>query len=928
MQVGQTTPPGVKAVRSRADERWVRLLHVLTAALVAAPLVLVAGTAQGEEAAPHPVAPQLQEVDLVPVAQSATTGGTTGATGSEVLQSPVTAVQVPVVVVGLTWDGTGTAAVGAELRQHDASGWGAWTPVEVEASEEDGRGGTEPFVVTGADQVQGRLTAAPGDLPSGVRLVVVDPGSSAADATAATTSAATTSAATTSAAGPAEGTVSAAAVPAPSVTSRAAWGADESLRSGSPSYATVRAAVVHHTAGSNTYSAAEVPAVLRGIYAFHTGARGWSDVGYNLLADRYGRLWEGRYGGLSRGVVGAHVAGYNTGSFGISVMGTFESAAPPAATQEAVAQALAWRLGLDGVSATATTTLAGRTVPAVVAHRDLGQTACPGQAFYDRMGAIRTRARAIQVEGAGSTAPAPTPTPTPAPAPAAPVPAAPIARDLDGDGTPDVLSRVAGRVSLSARVPAPVQPATTIGARWSAVDQLVGSTDLTGDGRPDLLARNGVTGQLAVYAGNGRGGFSGVLPLGRGWGRVRHIVAPGDVTGDRLGDVLAVASDGGLWLYPGLSGGRLDAGRAVGRGWGSMTSITAGRDLTGDGRNDLLAVDRTGALLVYPGNGKGGSTLPVVLDAAWGGVPVLGVGDWDRDGRADVMGVGEDGRITTRFGAVSGTGPVLDQALRWGNGWDGVRALAAPGDWDGDGRADLVAISRADSSLVLYRGTGARDFASPRTLAIPSATPADTVLVVGDLDGDRRPELVTRTTGGDLLLTRGAAGGAVGATRQIGARWGAMDLLAAAGDVSGDGVPDLLARNRAVGKLYLFRLSKAGDVVETIELGAGWNGMDLLVGTGPWDDDPWTDVLVRRASDNALLLYSGTSTGRLAGPRQVGTRWGALTAVVGIGDHDGDGAADLLVRGPGGDQVFLGDGTGGFGATITVLGLPQGAVLS
>ena len=883
-----------------------RLLRLLGAALVTAPLLLVATTAQGEQVAPHAVPPRLQQVDLVAVVQAA---GATGA-AEQTLQSPVTPLGVPVAVVGLTWDGTAPVAARAELRQHTAAGWGAWLPVEVETSEEDGRGGTEPFVVTGADQVQGRLTGQGSALPTGVRLLVVDPGASSADAQAAQTA----------------GSFSASAVAAPAIASRSAWGADESLRTGTPSYATVRAAVVHHTAGSNTYTAAEVPAVLRGIYAFHTSGRGWADVGYNVLADRYGRLWEGRYGGLDKGVVGAHVAGYNTGSFGVSVMGTFDTAAPPAVTQEAVAQVLAWKLSLSGVSATSTTSLAGATIPAVVGHRDLGQTACPGQAFYDRLGAIRTRARALQVAG-GTTTPPPAP-PTP---PAAPVPAAPIARDLDGDGTPDVLSRASGVVSVSARVPNTVLEGRVVGTGWSGVDLAVGSPDLTGDGRADLLVRAAATGVLSVYAGDGRGLIASTSSLGRGWGRVRHVLAPGDVDGDGRADVLSVAADGRLWLYPGAGAGRLGTGVMIGRGFGAFTTVTGVRDLTGDRRADLLAVDPAGALLVYPGTGRGGFVAPVVLDpagaAGLAAGSVVGAGDWDRDGLGDLVLRNPDGSMTTRFARV---GPALEPATRWGGGWSALRSLTGPGDWDGDGRADLLAIG-PDGTLRLYAGTGARDFATPRPLAIPAVASTDLVLVAGDVTGDGHTDLVSRTTAGELHLTRGARKGALGASTLLGAGWSGADLVTAVGDLSGDGVPDLVARNRSEGTLSLYRMTRAGTVLDRVTLGRGWNGVDLLVGPGPWDDDTRTDLLARRSSDGALVLYPGTVDGRLGEGRVVGTGWGPITTVLGVGDHDRDGHGDLLVRSPGLDRVFRGDGRGGFattGTTVTVLGLPAGAVLS
>ena len=78
-----------------------------------------------------------------------------------------------------------------------------------------------------------------------------------------------------------------------------------------PDYGTVKAGFVHHTVNSNSYTRPRCPSLLRGIYAYHTQSRGWRDIGYNFLVDRFGRIWEGRYGGVHRAVVGAHTLGYN-----------------------------------------------------------------------------------------------------------------------------------------------------------------------------------------------------------------------------------------------------------------------------------------------------------------------------------------------------------------------------------------------------------------------------------------------------------------------------------------------------------------------------------------------------------------------------------------------------------------------------------------
>ena len=194
------------------------------------------------------------------------------------------------------------------------------------------------------------------------------------------------------------------------VYSRAEWGADESMRTDGPEYSYgLRAAVIHHTDTTNAYAAGDVPAIIRSIYAYHVQANGWRDMGYNALVDRFGRVWEGRYGGLDLPVIGAHALGFNARTFGISMIGTFTDSAPPAATTEAVAQMIAWKFRITGIldpqgTAQLTTGSAGtlfpngsvQVLPRIMGHRDVNSTTCPGGGAYALLPSVRQRVGALQ----------------------------------------------------------------------------------------------------------------------------------------------------------------------------------------------------------------------------------------------------------------------------------------------------------------------------------------------------------------------------------------------------------------------------------------------------------------------------------------------------------------------------------------------------
>ncbi|GAB2755847.1 hypothetical protein GCM10027072_62420 [Streptomyces bullii] len=197
--------------------------------------------------------------------------------------------------------------------------------------------------------------------------------------------------------------------PRPAITSRSAWGADESISPEEPGYlpgGKIKAVVVHHTAESNTYTCAEAPAVVRGIYAYHVKQLGWKDIGYNFLVDKCGTVYEGRKGGVDQPVMGAHAYGFNSETTGISVLGTYTDVAPSEAALVSVARIAAWKLGQYGVSPTGTTTLtagdSGRnysgttwakgaqlSFPTVHGHRDGYNTQCPGDQLHGRLATIR-----------------------------------------------------------------------------------------------------------------------------------------------------------------------------------------------------------------------------------------------------------------------------------------------------------------------------------------------------------------------------------------------------------------------------------------------------------------------------------------------------------------------------------------------------------
>jgi N-acetylmuramoyl-L-alanine amidase len=232
----------------------------------------------------------------------------------------------------------------------------------------------------------------------------------------------------------------------PPIIARSAWARGVAHPRVAPGYGAVRMAFVHHTENPNGYSAGEVPAMLRAIFAFHRYVNGWNDIGYNFVIDRFGRVFEARAGGIDEPVVGAHAGGYNLVSTGVAVLGSFMSVPISAPSRAALQRLLAWKLSLHGTPARGRVVVrvnpagavysrypanARVSLPRIAGHRDGDSTDCPGNVLYGELRGVRAAVaqlagRPVKLTLALTPAAPPTPPATVAPpAPGATAPGEP-----------------------------------------------------------------------------------------------------------------------------------------------------------------------------------------------------------------------------------------------------------------------------------------------------------------------------------------------------------------------------------------------------------------------------------------------------------------------------------------------------------------------
>ena len=342
----------------------------------------------------------------------------------------------PFTLVGLTWVGPVATGTEFKVRVREAGVWSNWFKLEYgeyqgvgnDGSESlETRIGSDPLLTGLADGVEAVLENASGAVPSQMKVTLVNSQVTKQDRSIGQDSMRMATAdlglQSQAAAALVGATVSpqGALVPRPRIVSRAEWGANEAWRNSAPKVGTtLLAGIVHHTASTNNYTAEQAPAQMRNLYAYFTQSLKYADMGYNFLVDKYGTIYEGRSGcavdavdcdSATVPVQGAHTAGLNKDTFGVSAIGNYDVLAPenPAAMVESIASLMAWKLAPYGLDPNATASIMSTdtsgsskfgegqlaVTQVISAHRDVGKTVCPGRYLYPYMEEIRARATTL-----------------------------------------------------------------------------------------------------------------------------------------------------------------------------------------------------------------------------------------------------------------------------------------------------------------------------------------------------------------------------------------------------------------------------------------------------------------------------------------------------------------------------------------------------
>ncbi|MFJ5546450.1 FG-GAP repeat domain-containing protein [Streptomyces sp. NPDC093225] len=475
--------------------------------------------------------------------------------------------------------------------------------------------------------------------------------------------------------------------------------------------------------------------------------------------------------------------------------------------------------------------------------------------------------------------------------------------DVDGDGRSDLMDMEYDQVTAVYLSKIHEWSEYTISKTdpQASFTDLLPVGDVGGTTNPELLSLS-FDGVLTLYEA-GVKATSAPLWTGRGWQIYNRVVATGDLTGDHHPDLLARDFAGDLWLYTGTGSTTrpFNSRVKVASGWGIYDQIVGASDVDGDGIGDVYTRTLTGDLWFHKGAASASAPLKarVKISSGWNAYNVItGSDDGDGDGKSDLLARDHEG-VQYWFKS-TGSGKLAARSY-FGDGYEKSKFLVGAGTTQLYGKGANLMTQSSDNVLAKWYVLANDDYLSPPIAAGKEASGSRNAFATG-LNSHNHGSYV-QNIGTDLYI-RGV---------KVSSTW-SCNLMVGPGDLTGDGKGDLLSRDSA-GVLWLHPGDGAVDTKlgTRIKVGTGWNGYNALVGAGDFSGDGRPDLLARDTTGRLYLFKgTGTSTAPFAAREQIATGWGTYDGLVAPGDITGDAKGDILARTANGD-MYLYASTGNAG---------------
>ena len=505
--------------------------------------------------------------------------------------------------------------------------------------------------------------------------------------------------------------------------------------------------------------------------------------------------------------------------------------------------------------------------------------------------------------------------------------------DLDGDGRPDVAVAHDGGVSVfqnltspGAWTPESFGPSLELSTGGIAYDVAIG--DLDRDGKLDLAVTILDSPSVSVFQNRSSGGVLDSASFGPklDFGGPANSVVIGDLDGDGKPDLITSRNPslsvyrntiGETPIVPGnspLDGSALASRLDLGAGDGPIEAAIG--DLDGDGKPDVVVVNNyDSTMTLYRNISSNGSltadSFAPRVDWATGSSPYgVALSDIDGDGKLDIVVPNSGDHTVSVYRNIGSPGDLRIESFaeRVDFSTGNLPLSVAIGDWDGDGRPDIVTANHDDNSVSVLRNLSTPGSLTTRSFAPRvdfAAGPHPHSVVIGDLDGDGKPDLAVANYGNLTVsvFRNTSTAGAITAdsfSTQVVFGGGGVDL--AVGDLDGDGKLDLAVANWPGQLVSLLRNTSTpgeitpGSFAEPFDLHLAGNAHSVAITDLNGDGKP--DLAVVTEMSSTLALFENLSTPGILNASSFGVRvdfstgWNAVG--IAAGDLSGDGKPDLV----------------------------------